>query len=114
MVTQTQTRFVHGYAALVCAVMAAGCSSSSQRVIVTSKETLQPRAVNCEFELILRPPAGDYKEIGVLPYSETGRTWHEYKSHIRESVCKVGGDIVVTSLDQRGHIIRGLVLRRSE
>lgn len=86
--------------------------ASQPKIELTTDQPVAAREVRCEFELVPKLPPGDYRELGTLGYSEAGATWHSFKQRIRQAVCEVGGDVVVTMSNDFGHIVRATVFQR--
>jgi hypothetical protein len=73
-----------------------------------------PKPEDCTFEVSASMPAGKYEEIATLTCAaeESIGSPSRFQKKVQADVCKVGGDVVVTEINGRGGIIRGVVFRR--
>jgi hypothetical protein len=79
-----------------------------------SGEEGPPRPPACAFELLTAPLPADYEEIGVLKvYGRAAYQVEEFRLAVRETVCRVGGDAVLVSVDPGGALSSAIVLRRT-
>ena len=95
----------------VASLAAIGCVSYT--VVPTPGKTTTPKAIDtCSFEVVAREPAGAFDEIGTVTVTSATSSPEKFQSAIKEDVCRLGGDAVVTEVNGLGQIIRGVVLRR--
>jgi hypothetical protein len=101
-------------AVLVAAAVAA-CASSAPRGAAESSA----RDHNCGFEVVGDPPGPQYVEIarvslegdanfGAGRYRDTRHS----ANALREMVCELGGDAVITQMNAYGEVVRAIVFRR--
>lgn len=88
----------------------AGCMSYELTPTTTAPTTSK---APCDFRVVNLPPHGDYEEIAAL--TPDGRRCamnpNDFKSAVRDNVCRVGGDVVITEVNGFGCYVRGTVLR---
>ena len=101
---------------LVGPLLLVGCAAGSVYTISISATTaLTAKPATCDFRVVALPPSGDgYEEIATLTprtssYTAADPDW--FKKVVREDVCRVGGDMVVTEVNGHGSYVRGTVLR---
>ncbi len=95
----------------VASLAVVGCVSYS--VVPAPGKTPTPKAMDsCSFEVAAREPAGEFDEIGTVTVTSATSSPEKFQSAIKEDVCRLGGDAVVTQVNGLGQIIRGVVLRR--
>jgi hypothetical protein len=109
---QVLVRLAH--AAIVAAVVAA-CASSVPRGATDSST----RERKCEFEIVGDPPGPVYVEIARISLegdTNFGAGRYRDSRHstnmLREMVCELGGDAVVTQVNAHGELVRAIVFRR--
>jgi len=75
-----------------------------------------PKPLGCEFRLLNLAPQGGFEEIGMVsaPEGERVDTPEAFKGAISDSVCRAGGDVVITQINGAGYYVRGTVLRKAE
>jgi hypothetical protein len=102
------------HAAIVAAVVAA-CASATPRGATESAA----RDHDCSVETVGDPPGPEYVEIGRISLegdTNFGRGRYRDTRHsanaVREMVCELGGDAVVTEVNGYGEIMRVIVFRR--
>ncbi len=93
----------------------AACNARMYSFSPASAEALSPKAAACDFNVVSSAPTAEVQEIGTLdvitPSWVSGDN-ASFKEAVREEVCKAGGDIVVTEVNGRGNIVRGVVFRK--
>jgi hypothetical protein len=100
---------------LVCSGVALGCGTIPPRYALTKStmaETL-PKAA-CSFRVVNLTPSGPYEEIATLSSEQSWvRAYNpvDFEARVRDQVCSIGGDIVVTEINGNGAYVRGTVLR---
>jgi hypothetical protein len=82
-------------------------------VVPTPGKTATPKAIGtCAFEVVAREPAGSFEEVGTVTVTSATSSPEKFQSAVKEDVCRLGGDAVVTEVNGLGQIVRGVVLRR--
>ena len=105
-------RFARGVSA---AAILAACASSAPRGATESSA----RERDCRIDLVGDPPGPEYIEIarislegdtnfGAGRYRDTRRSAND----LREMVCELGGDAIVTQMNASGEVVRAIVFRR--
>jgi len=90
---------------------ALGCVSYS--VVPTPGKAAAPKALaSCSFEVLAKEPSGTFEEIGTVSVTSATSSPDKFQSAIKDDVCRLGGDVVVTEVNGLGQIVRGVVLRR--
>jgi hypothetical protein len=88
-----------------------GCVRYEMSVSTTSPT--RAKTATCEFRVVNMIPGGNYEEIATLTVSDkAAESPDEFKRAVREDVCRVGGDVVVTEINGLGLYVRGTVLRQ--
>jgi hypothetical protein len=98
---------------LVVAASATSCAVS-YKMTVTSATPGPAKAPTCDFQVLNLVPSGEaYEEIATLtPTDARAATPERFKQAVREDVCRVGGDVVITQINGDGWYVRGTVLRK--
>jgi hypothetical protein len=105
---------VKGYGWLLGLVVF-GCGSTDMTA-TGPKQT--PRARDCSFDILTSTPSNGYKEIGTVDVTPGGygvnvfTNLREFKGHIRETVCRLGGDAAIAYANGYGMYIKATVLKR--
>jgi hypothetical protein len=77
---------------------------------VVPAEPLDPA---CDFEVFKEAPQGEFDKLADLTPVDFGATsTDEFKFAVRADVCKVGGEIVVGTVNGAGNFIKATVYRR--
>lgn len=100
----------------VAALLACACGHAG------TADTYEPRASNCQIQVLPNAPRSGYVEVGELSFEAyaAGPAGYQYKSpyalaaDLRPQICAVGGDTLVTERNAAGVIVRGTVYRRAE
>ena len=92
-----------------------GCGSTD---VTATGPKAPPRPPTCDFEILTSLPMTGYHEIGTVDVSPGGygvnqfTSLSDFKDHIRESVCKLGGDAAFASANGYGMYIKASVLKQ--
>jgi hypothetical protein len=76
-----------------------------------------PRPLGCDFRVTGSLNAGSgYSEIGILNYGGGMATddIDKFKRDVQSQVCAAGGDLIVTEVNGRGLIVRGVVFKKTD
>jgi hypothetical protein len=106
---------------LIGSVMALSCGQTPTptQYLLTSTATpgsAKPGAAkpaDCDFQLVNLPPQKDFEEIGMVTHIAGNRESNPkiFKESIRQDVCSVGGEIVLTQVNDLGEFVRGTIVR---
>ena len=98
-----------------------GCSSvPKMHYSKSSEKVFSPKVPTCDFFVRTTAPKEAFEEIGVInlspAYYSNGipvlpNNSDELKIHIREQVCKTGGDAVVGDVNGVGQYVRVTILK---
>jgi hypothetical protein len=99
----------------VLAVVVLGCGSTDMTATGPVQAPLPP---TCDFEILTSTPLVGYREIGTVDVTPGGyginqfTSLSDFKDHIRENVCQLGGDAAIASANGLGWYIKASVLKR--
>lgn len=91
-------------------VLLLGCVSYS--LTPTPGKTASAKPGACTFEVNASRPSGELEELATISVVSATSSPEKFMSSVREDVCRVGGEIVVTEVNGIGQIVRGVVYRR--
>ncbi len=114
-------RQVHGSVASAAGVLSAlllaasastGCTPMPAYQIVRSDVgTEVPRSAGCSLELMPRPPRRRHEQIGIIEQEALPvRTQEEFIGLVRDRVCAIGGEVIVTE-KKNGVFLGGAIVR---
>jgi hypothetical protein len=101
----------------IATAMALSCLCACQMpypLTLSTKAKLTPKSPNCTFQVTASPVDGtEYEEIARVNGGAMGVSSSEsFRKSVQRDVCRVGGDVVVTHVNEYGYIYRGVILRR--
>ena len=104
-------RFVQRFGFVAAGLL--GCVSYG--VIPTARKggTGAEGARDVSFEVVSKEPTGSFDEVATVTVNSATTSPEKFRSAVKEDVCRVGGDVVVTEVNGLGPIVRGVVLRRN-
>ena len=78
-----------------------------------------PRPLTCDFQILTSLPMSGYLEIGTIDVTPGGygnqfTSLSDFKDHIHEQVCQLGGDAAFASANGYGMYIKASVLKHVE
>lgn len=81
---------------------------------------LHPQRPDCPLQVFLNPPGDDYVKVGEMEFGGNVmfKPQYSYKSpytlaaEMRDQICAVGGDTLVTDINAAGEIVHATVYRR--
>jgi hypothetical protein len=94
-------------------VLVAGCVPLSYTFTPASSQPVMAKPKGCKFEVVMSQPNEGYEEIGTLDYynGEAPKDVNKFKKAVAEQVCQVGGEAVVATVDAKGVITKGSVIK---
>jgi len=104
---------VKTYGWVLCLVFL-GCGSTD---VTATGPKAPPRPLTCDFEILTSLPMSGYQEIGTVDVTPGGygvnqfTSLGDFKDHIRENVCQLGGDAAFASANGFGMYIKASVLK---
>lgn len=97
---------------LTLLVLAACTAPRTYKLSTTQQVATTPKPANCDFRVVNLPPSGDFDEIATLDFVyDPAHDPEDFKRSVRDKVCSVGGDVVVSEINGNGLYVRGTVLR---
>jgi len=105
---------VKTYGWVLCLVFL-GCGSTD---VMATGAKVSPRPESCDFDVLTSLPMSGYREIGTIDVTPGGyganqfTSLSDFKEHIREDVCQLGGDAAFASANGFGLYIKASVLQR--
>ncbi len=101
------------FALLIVAFAVGGCFTASFPLTVSTNKPLAPKPPGCEFLVVGSMPQGNFEEVATVRSTGKGCSDpQEFRMAVREDVCRVGGDVVVTEANGYGNFVRGIVLKK--
>jgi hypothetical protein len=99
-------------------VMAFGILGCGSTAVTATGPEQEPRERTCEFEILTSTPLIGYKEIGTIDVTpgaygvDVFTDLSRFKRHIREQVCRLGGDAAIASANGYGMYIKASIMKR--
>jgi hypothetical protein len=80
-------------------------------VIRSDVGTEMPRPAGCRLELMPRAPKRRHEQLGIIEVKTSAvRTENEFRALVGDSVCQLGGDVIVAE-KKHGEFLGGAILR---
>lgn len=102
---------------LLLALLLSACGITYQGYDIQRSAPGTPKPAGCEFQVVSTVPQSGVEEVATLTLkngingdvpSDSAR----FRADVQAQVCEAGGDLVVTEVNGRGDIVRGIVFRR--